>query len=210
MTDPQRDVFDAVMGLDAARMRGHIVDFQSARGNDAVVAELLVPVLGIIGEMWENGTLSVAHEHHGSQIIRNVIGEFRRKGSGPVHGKIVLACPPGELHDLPAHLFGLMLRDRGWQPVVLGADTPWTAILAAVRAVCADACILTGTRPGPLLMHSDRLRELSTVTKVFIGGGAVNGPAVRGVTPLPLDWPAAADVVAGALKTRQNRSVSPA
>ena len=42
-------------------------------------------------------------------------------GSGPL---AVLACLPGEQHDLGLIAFGLALRARGWRIVYLGADTP--------------------------------------------------------------------------------------
>ena len=42
-------------------------------------------------------------------------------GAGPL---AILACPPGELHDLGLLVFGLVLRARGWRIAYLGANTP--------------------------------------------------------------------------------------
>ena len=36
----------------------------------------------------------------------------------------MLACAPGELHDLALIAFGLVLAGRGWAITYLGPDTP--------------------------------------------------------------------------------------
>ena len=42
-------------------------------------------------------------------------------GDGP---RALLACPPGEQHELGLLCFGLLLRERGWRIAYLGAETP--------------------------------------------------------------------------------------
>ena len=191
----QDKLYAAVLALDSAGIRHGVLDSRDELGSDALVADVLVPVLRRIGEMWEIGELDVQHEHHASQIIRSVIGELRRQGGEPLHGKIVLACPPGEQHDLPIHLFGVMLRGRRWQPIVLGADTPWAALGPAIRASRANACVLAGTRPGLVQISSGPVRELARTTTVFLAGEAATGPPINDVINLSSNWYDAADQV---------------
>ena len=61
-------------------------------------------------------------------------------GLGPV---AVLACLPGEQHDLGLIAFGLALRARGWRIVYLGTDTPIETIEEASRQLDPSLVVLT-------------------------------------------------------------------
>ena len=73
---------------------------------------------------WERGEASIAQEHFASSVLRGRLLGLARGwglGFGPV---ALLACLPGEQHDLGLIAFGLALRARGWRIVYLGSDTP--------------------------------------------------------------------------------------
>ena len=65
-------------------------------------------------------------------------------GDGPV---AVLACPPGEQHDLGLIAFGLALRARGWRIAYLGQDTPIDTAAATAERLGARAHRPRGARP---------------------------------------------------------------
>ena len=47
------------------------------------------------------------------------------RGWGDGHGpRAIVACPPGELHDLPLLVFGIVLNRSGWRVDYFGASTP--------------------------------------------------------------------------------------
>jgi MerR family transcriptional regulator, light-induced transcriptional regulator len=54
----------------------------------------------------------------------------------------VLACPPGELHDLPLLAFGIVLHRNGWRIVYLGADTPLADLGRTVEEKRPEAVVL--------------------------------------------------------------------
>jgi MerR family transcriptional regulator, light-induced transcriptional regulator len=84
-----------------------------------------------VGERWQDGRLSVAQEHFATNLIRGrLLGLARGWGAGSGH-RAVLACVPGELHDIGLIVFGLCLRERGWRITYLGADTPPLSVAAA-------------------------------------------------------------------------------
>ena len=71
-----------------------------------------------------DGDATVAQEHFASNLIRGRllgIGRGWDSGEGP---RAVLACAPGEQHDLGLIAFGLTLNRRGWRITYLGPDTP--------------------------------------------------------------------------------------
>lgn len=201
--DPQivtvrEDLLDAAIGLDDERMRQVVFDVRNARGTDVTVVDVIVPVLRHIGAMWEDGRLSVMHEHVAAQVVRSVVDEFGRPFDRSGRPTIVLACPPGELHDLPLYLFAAMLRDRSWAPVVLGSNTPWPATASALRAVQAQACIIAGIRPASLIAHTSGLIRMSRGVDLYLAGPASRELHLPGVTCLPDDLRAAASMLTGA------------
>src|SRR5271166_6527979 len=90
----------------------------------AVLRDVVLPYLAELGERWERGTASVAQEHFASNLIRGRLAGLAR-GWGNGHGpRAVLACPPGELHDLALLVFGIVLNRNGWRIDYLGMRTP--------------------------------------------------------------------------------------
>jgi DNA-binding transcriptional MerR regulator len=115
---------------------------------ETVLVSVVLPYLRDLGDRWERGEASVVQEHFASNLLRGrllALGRGWERGGGPA---ALLACAPGEQHDLPLIMFGLALRARGWRVVFLGADTPLGSIaeaaadlrpaLVAVSAVRAD------------------------------------------------------------------------
>ena len=102
----RRSVMAAVRELDGVGVRDALLECLLAHGVDVAVAEVVMPVLREVGEGWERGEMGVLHEHFVSSSFRGVLGEMLGPLSGQVSRTVVLACPPGELHDLPLELFG--------------------------------------------------------------------------------------------------------
>ena len=72
----------AIRELDSESLRRAVLESHARIGTDAVVADVLVPALREVGDLWRAGDLSVLHEHHASQIVRSVVEEFRREAIG--------------------------------------------------------------------------------------------------------------------------------
>ena len=90
----------------------------------------------------------------------------------------VLACLPGEQHDLGLIAFGLALRSRGWRIVYLGADTPIETVEEASGEVQPSLVVLAavaGARVEPLLVSRCASSPAATAWRS-------PGPAVRSKT----------------------------
>ena len=91
---------------------------------DAVVADVVLPYLRDLGDRWAAGRASVAQEHFASHLLRGRLLAIARdwdRGDGPA---LLLACLPGEAHDLGLLIFGILAARSGWRVTFLGADTP--------------------------------------------------------------------------------------
>jgi DNA-binding transcriptional MerR regulator len=153
----------------------------------AVLEQVVLPLLRDLGEGWARGEVSVAQEHFASNLLRGrMLGLARGwdRGTGP---RAVLACPPGERHDLGLIAFGLALRDQGWRITFLGADTPLDALHEVTRGVRPDAVVLGVADPKRLGQVEEALSELSRETTVWIGGAgarALEGAEVLAESPV--------------------------
>jgi methanogenic corrinoid protein MtbC1 len=102
---------------------------------ESVLGQVIVPYLHDLGERWARGQASVACEHFASNIVRGRLAGLAR-GWGNGHGpRAILACPPGEQHDIGLMAFGIVLHRNGWRVHYLGADTPIGDLSQAVREV---------------------------------------------------------------------------
>jgi DNA-binding transcriptional MerR regulator len=139
-------------------------------GTETVLAEVVLPVLRLLGEGWIEGRNTIAQEHFASSVLRGRLLGLARgwgNGTGPA---AVLACPPGEQHDLALILFGIALREAGWRITFLGADTPIATIESAAASVQASAVVLNVAMPERLHSLEAEVSALANRTTVAIGG----------------------------------------
>ncbi len=138
-----------------------------------VLAEAILPHLADIGARWERGEASVAQEHFASNLIRGRLLALARgwdRASGP---RALLACAPGDLHDLPLIAFGLALADRGWRISFLGPDTPIESMTDAGRILRPDAVVIAATIAGLLEPFAAQLRMIARTTRLYLAGRGV-------------------------------------
>jgi MerR family transcriptional regulator, light-induced transcriptional regulator len=143
-----------------------------------VLRDVVLPYLHELGERWEHGEASVAQEHFASNILRGrLLGLARSwgEGAGP---RAVLACAPGELHDLPLIIFGLVLAGRGWVITYLGPDTPIATIQETLGDIEARLVVISATKRQRLGAVQPQLTELvQQIPVALAGAGATVGLA---------------------------------
>jgi MerR family transcriptional regulator, light-induced transcriptional regulator len=136
----------------------------------AVLRDLVLPYLADLGERWQRGTASVAMEHFASNLIRGRLAGLAR-GWGSGHGpQALLACPPGELHDMALMVFGIVLHRNGWRIGYLGASTPVEELEQAVEASSPDLVVLASTLPETLEPLGPELTSLARRAPLALAG----------------------------------------
>jgi DNA-binding transcriptional MerR regulator len=164
---------------------------------ESVMRDVMLPVLAALGDGWEGGTISVAQEHFGANLLRGRLASYGRgwyRGVGP---RALLACPPGERHDLGLIAFGVALNRLGWRIAFLGADTPFETLASAAKAVDPAAIVIARTWQGETL-DVRALRQLAKRFPVVVGGAGADATtsARAGVRRLDGDPVEAAEQVA--------------
>ena len=141
--------------------------------------DVLTPVLHAIGELWHNGEIGVEDEHLASNVASAMIGRLgpRFASRGRTKGTVVIAMPAGERHDLGLAMLGDILRSDGYRVLNLGADTPASALVAAVRDVAdVSAIALSVVNSESLAMAANSIvaiRDSIGAVPVLAGGAAV-------------------------------------
>ena len=143
---------------------------------ETVLREVLLPYLRQLGERWASGEVSVAHEHFASNLLRGRLTSLARgwgNGSGPT---AVLACAPGEQHDLPLLMLGITLSRLGWRIVYLGVDTPLEVLSDAAVRGRPDLVVLALSDPRRLPEHLEQLTLLADALPLVIAGAGATSP----------------------------------
>ena len=119
---------------------GQLVDQALARSTlEESFVQVLQPALVEVGERWAAGSVSVAQEHLASSIVCAALQKLLSDQRADVRGTAVLACAPGERHEIGLLMLAVLLRSDGWQVVYLGADTPFTDAVALAHRLDATA-----------------------------------------------------------------------
>jgi DNA-binding transcriptional MerR regulator len=151
-----------------------------------VLRDIVMPYLAELGERWEAGTIDVAQEHFASNLLRGRLAGLALGWGQGVGPRAVLACPQGELHDLPLMVFGITLNRCGWRVTFLGNNTPVTDLDSAVRHLEPEIVVLSATTAEPFTTGATGLRALATRVPVVLAGAGATPEVVTatGITAL--------------------------
>jgi DNA-binding transcriptional MerR regulator/methylmalonyl-CoA mutase cobalamin-binding subunit len=176
-TDPwtgyREEMIAGIARFDEERLENIFNEALSLYPTDLVTRRLLLPLLEQLGQRWETSEGTVAEEHFFGVYLRNKLGaRFHHRARGNTGPRLMIACLPGEQHEIGMLLFALAAHDRGYRLILLGANTPLAKLPAAVKHAQADALVLSGSiDPEPRVLEDD-LPPLVVAAgvPVFVGG----------------------------------------
>jgi MerR family transcriptional regulator, light-induced transcriptional regulator len=137
---------------------------------------LIAPALWLVGELWERGEISVADEHVATEITVRVLAlqrEAQRVVRSRSQSRVLLATPSGERHVVALQMVANLLRDAGYEVVMLGADVPANTLGAVARRHGAAAICMSLTMPGGMehmLRAINEVRQQLPAVGLVIGG----------------------------------------
>jgi DNA-binding transcriptional MerR regulator len=163
----------ALDGFNDAGAHAALDDLLSVFAVETVLRDAVLPYLRELGRRWESGEVSIGQEHFASALLRGrLLGLARGWGNGgsPL---ALLACVPGDQHDLGLICFGLALRRHGWRIAYLGPDTPLTTISETARELGPALVTLTATTPELALADEAGLAEVARSAPLSLAGAGV-------------------------------------
>jgi DNA-binding transcriptional MerR regulator len=168
--DARARLMSAIESYDEAAVQTALDDALAAFGLEAFVRDLILPTLTAVGRGWEQGRVNISQEHFASNLIRGRLLALARlwgRGAGPL---AVLACAPGEHHDISLLAFGLILRSHGWRILYLGPDTPLSTLEETARTTGPAAIVLVTFDTSLVEGEGTALRRLARVAPLLLSG----------------------------------------
>lgn len=148
-------------------------------GHQGVLCKVIAPLSHAMGEAWEKGQITIAHEHAATAFLKNfVMSASRSFLVSDTAPRLVLGTPPGQLHELGAVLVASLASNYGWKVVYCGASVPPAELAGAVRQNNASLLALSLVFPAgdPEVVHAlQELREyLPMPYPILVGGRAAD------------------------------------
>ena len=174
LDDARERLVAAAHEYDETAMHAILDDALAGFSLETVLAELILPALHQIGTQWERGKLEVGQEHFASNLVRERLLALARlwgRGAGPL---AILACAPGERHDIGLIAFGLVLRTHGWRILFLGADTPLATLRRAIDQTDPRLVVVASMDDALLEASGSDLRRLGRSAPLVLSGAGAS------------------------------------
>ena len=144
-------------------------------GHNGLLTRVVSPLAVQLGNLWQEGQITAAHEHFATALIRNFLGRHARPYPAGVELPCaVVATPPGQLHELGAVMVAALATNLGWRVVYLGTSLPAAEIAGAALQNRARAVILSIVYPPDdprLASELEHLRSLLPASVALLAGG---------------------------------------
>jgi methanogenic corrinoid protein MtbC1 len=143
---------------------------------EEVCIQVLQRGLQEIGDLWYQNRATVQQEHFASMLTERRIQTLIAAAPSPIYSeRILLACPPGELHTISLSMLALFLRRRGWSVYNLGADVPLEHMTDALEQINPHLVVLSAQELYTAATLDEMARAIyTTSTPVAFGGRAFN------------------------------------
>jgi methanogenic corrinoid protein MtbC1 len=168
-------IVDAVVRFDPEGLDREVNRALGLGSAVAIFENTLAPAMREIGNLWHEGTLTVAQEHLASNLIGGTVLHLLRLAQ-PVGQarRAVLACFADEDHTLGLYGIGLRFASWSFRTLLLGARTPPAAIARVVDSLDPDVVALSATLVPPAANAReliDAYADACRSTVWVVGGG---------------------------------------
>ncbi len=177
------DLSTGIVGL----KKDEVLDTVKARvekGEDALkILEDARRGMTVVGDRFQEGTLYLAEMMLAAEIFKSAVAILKPhldlvRPPEPL-GKVVLATPKGDIHDLGKDILVTLLQGQGFQVFDLGVDVDPLVIIEKVREVKPhfvgfSALITTAfasMKKTTEILEKEALRD---TFKLMVGGGVTN------------------------------------
>ena len=154
LANVRQDWIQAGLNFDEPRAEQTLTQAFAMFPLNNVVLDVLLRGLAEIGQGWYRGEVAVQQEHFVSALAVRRLQSLVAASPAPTRAeRLVLACPPGELHTVSLLVVNLFLRRQGWDVIDLGANVPLDRLES----------IVAGLRPQLLIATAQHLPTAQTL-----------------------------------------------
>lgn len=165
-------LYKALQALDGAFVETTLAHEIDTYGVEGAWSDVIVPVLFLIGEEWENNQKGIEVEHLFSEILKRTMHNRVVELKKPINPRPVLLAAVGEeLHSLPVYALAAALCERNIQTSVLGARTPLEALSAMVTRCAPPAIFLWAQLPkNAESKYWNEIPAIRPAPRIVVGG----------------------------------------
>jgi len=170
LEDAAARLLAAICRYDEAAAHSALDESLAAFGLEESLRHVVLPTLKQVGDGWERGEVEISQEHFASNLIRGrlfALARFWDRGTGAL---ALLACAPGETHDITLLAFALVLRSHGWRILFLGADTPIATLTRTAETTQPALAVVSSFDPSLLEAQAASLRRLARLVPLALAG----------------------------------------
>jgi len=112
-------------------------------GLEGALDIIIFPLLRLIGDLWHQGGISFSGEQSVSRLVRQHLINVLRE-EPPLGGPhALIACMPGDFHEIGPLSAAILLRGIGWDSIYLGPNVSFEMLKMALRRKHAQLIILS-------------------------------------------------------------------
>lgn len=143
-------------------------------GLEKAMDNIIFPLLRLIGDLWHQGGMSLRGEHSVSRLVRQHLIHVLRE-EPPLGGPhALIACVPGDFHEIAPLTAAVLLRGLGWHSIYLGPNVAFEMLEMALRRKHTQLILLAcNLEPEKKLLRSwlrKITRHLQLSCPVMVGG----------------------------------------
>ena len=169
-----RELENYVLAMDRTAFEKRLNEIIAILPFEEVFRRVLVPLQIRIGELWFEEKIGVAVEHYVTTQVKQKLFAVMNMLSPKSGPRVVIACPPWELHEIGAQMVAYHCSNFGCQPILLGANLPLEDLIHFSTTTQPEALILSFTTPVSeskgRILFAEILRNIVPLCPVFVGG----------------------------------------
>ncbi|NUQ37651.1 MAG: MerR family transcriptional regulator [Caldilineales bacterium] len=135
---------EACLAFDETRGENILSQAFALYSPETVALDIIRPAIVQIGEGWHAGHVTAQQEHFASALALRRLDAMVAAAPQPFRTqRILVGCPPEELHTFSPMLITFLLRRHGWPTLFLGANVPLTRFSQTIQQVRPQLVILS-------------------------------------------------------------------
>lgn len=166
------ELVQALVDLDDGRADRVLSEAHALHPVESVMLHVMRNAMSEIGDRWHAGAITTTTEHFASSYIqgrlRALLGMAGKNSQGAT---VIVACAPGDQHELGAMMVAVCLRREGYRALYVGANTPLVDLRGMSDQVRADAVLISASTADSLRALMDKKAFLDGIAPVLAFGG---------------------------------------
>jgi DNA-binding transcriptional MerR regulator len=174
----------AMVDIDEEQFEKIISSLITKIGFEKTITEVVYPFMEKIGVLWQTGSITPAHEHFMSNLIRQKL--ISAIASLPIRSKrskkVMLFLPEGEMHEIGLLFFHYLARAKGFKTFYFGQSLPHEDLKKVYEIHNPDILItslISSLSPKGLEKYLERLSNDFPLAIILVSGLRLRNTAFR-------------------------------